>query len=125
MIRAGKWLLAALVFTWASSHAQTAEKARGALERPIIAGVVAEPQRYLGRRIELYGLVVQVGAEGKRFYIQDVSQRPMLVVAPRGKSAGLYEQYIVTGVLRRIDGELGIAAELLTPTRVTAGGGCC
>jgi len=124
MIRAGGWL-GALVFAWAIAHAQTTEKAHRAPERPIIAGVVAEPERYLGRRIELYGLVVQVEAEGKRFYIQDVSQRPMLVVAPQGKSAKLYDQYIVTGMLRRIDGELGIAAEQLTPTRVTAGGGCC
>lgn len=125
MNRAGAGLMAVFVFTWAGSHAQTTEKAPAALERPIIAGVVAEPQRYLGRRIELYGLVVQVQAEGTRFYIQDVSQRPMLIVAPQGLSVGLYEQYIVTGVLRRIEGELGIAAEQLTPTRVTAGGGCC
>jgi hypothetical protein len=125
MIRARTWLLAALVFASAGAPAQTADEAHGALERPIIAGVVAEPERYLGRRLELYGLVVQVKAGGKRFYIQDVSQRPLLVVAPQGKSAGLHQQYIVTGTVRRIDGELGIAAEQLTPTRVTAGGGCC
>ncbi len=125
MMRHGAAALAAFALAWSVPQAQTTENAPGALERPIIAGVVADPQRYLGRRIEVYGVVVQLEAGGGRFYLQDVSQRPLLVVAPRGESAGLYEQYIVTGVVRRMDGELGIAAERLAPARVTAGGGCC
>jgi hypothetical protein len=96
-----------------------------AIERPIVAGVLAEPDRYLGRRIELYGVVVKTESGGKRFYIQDVSQRPLLVQAPPGEQAKLYGQYIVTGVLGLFGGELGIAAERLAPARVTAGGGCC
>lgn len=95
------------------------------IEQPIIAGVLAEPDRYLGRRIELYGVVVKTESGGKRFYLQDVSQSPLLVHAPPGEQANLDGQYIVTGVLGRIGGELGIAAERLTPARVTAGGGCC
>lgn len=111
--------------TWCQAGAEAPGKERAMIERPIIAGVVAEPQHFLGRRIELYGVVVKTTGNGRRFYIQDVSQRPLLVVAPAGKSARLYEQYVVTGVLRWLDGELGLAAERLAPARVTAGGGCC
>ena len=113
--------LAILLFALACATA----RAEPPVERPIIAGVVAEPERFLGRCIELYGVVVKTAEGGKRFYLQDVSQRPLLVLAPAGRSAGLHDQYIVTGVLRRMDGELALAAELLTPARVTAGGGCC
>lgn len=114
MTQPGAWLLATLILAGCA-----------AIERPIVAGVLAEPERYLGRRIELYGVVVRTESDGKRFYIQDVSQSPLLVQAPPGAQANLYGQYIVTGVLARIGGELGIAAERLTPARVTAGGGCC
>jgi len=111
--------LIVFVLAWAAAGAEPH------IERPIIAGVVAEPQRFLGRRIEIYGVVVKTVEGGRRFYLQDISQRPLLVVAPVGVAAGLHDQYIVSGVLRRLDGELVLAAELLTPARVTAGGGCC
>ncbi len=61
----------------------------------------------------------------KRFYIQDVSQRPLLVLAPKRKSAAEGGQYIVTDMLRRIDDELGIVADTLKPARVVAGGRYC
>lgn len=132
MRRLGASLLCALAMAFAAWPARCGEgatdaraKARVAVERPIIAGVIAKPQRYLGRRIELYGLVVRAENEGRRFYIQDVSQHPLLVLAPRGMSAAPGDQFIVRGILRRMDGELGIVAERLTPARVTAGGGCC
>lgn len=92
--------------------------------RPIIAGILADPARYLGRRVEIYGLVVRTDAEGTRFHLQDVSQRPMLVLAPSGRSAAKGDQLIVRGVLRRVDGEIELLAERITPARVT-GGGCC
>ena len=112
MNRLGAWLLMTLALAGCAT-----------IDRPIIAGVLAEPDRYLGRRIELYGVVVKTEDDGKRFYLQDVSKRPLLVHAPRGEQADLHGQYIVTGVLGRMGDELGIAAERLTRARVT--GGCC
>jgi len=113
-----------LLATW-SLVVLLAATAAAATERPIIAGVVAEPARYLGRLIEIYGLVVRIEAHGRRFYLQDVSQRPLLVLAPEGRTAAAGDQLIVSGVLRRVNGELRLVAEKMTPARVIGGGGCC
>src|SRR5262245_43295067 len=52
-------------------------------ERPIVAGLFAEPAKYVGRRIEIYGLVISADPGRRTFQLQDVSQRPLTVDASR------------------------------------------
>jgi hypothetical protein len=94
------------------------------LPRPIIAGIFAEPAKYLGQRVEIYGLVVGVES-GRRFLLQDVSQMPMLITSPLGITVADGGQLIVKGIVKKIDGDIGIVAERLKHAKVLGGGGCC
>lgn len=89
-------------------------------EKPIIAQLYANPESFLGRRIEIYGLVVE-NSGGDSFMLQDVSQRPLKV---RG-SAKAGDQVTVVGTLRFEAGSIFVAAEALRETKVLGGGGCC
>ena len=92
---------------------------------PIIAELVGAPDNFIGRRILVYGLVVESPEAGSRFLLQDVSQVPLRIVGPEGSRIPRGSQLMVLGKLRRNGGELEIAAERLTPAQVVAGGGCC
>ncbi len=88
-------------------------------EKPIIAQLYAKPQDFIGRKIEIYGLVIESSADS--FLLQDVSQRPLKV---RG-SAKAGDQLTVVGTLRSEANSIIVIAESLRATKVVAGGGCC
>jgi hypothetical protein len=90
------------------------------LEKPIIAEIFAEPNRFSGRTIEVYGLVVQSDAKSE-FLLQDVSQRPLRVM---GKAA-VGDQVTVIGKFHAASPAGFLAAEKLLATKVVGGGGCC
>lgn len=110
-----------------SADGRTAKGEDGLVEpdRPIIAGILADPRKYLGHRVEIYGLVVGTEASGKHFFLQDVSGEPMPVIGPTGTFTVGGDQLIVAGTVRYIQGRLGIEADAIRLTRVLAGGGCC
>lgn len=95
------------------------------IPRPIIAELFATPDKYIGRRVEIYGLILEVDRNGKRFALQDVSQMPISIVASENASIASGDQMIVSGVLRWADHDLEVIAHSIKPTRVVAGGGCC
>lgn len=88
-------------------------------EKPIIAQLYANPQDFIGRKIEIYGLVIESGADS--FLLQDVSQRPLKV---RG-NAKAGDQLTIIGTLRSEANSIIIIADSLRETKVVAGGGCC
>lgn len=92
---------------------------------PIIAEVYGRPAEFIGRRVAIYGLVVKAQDGGQRFFLQDVSQMPLMVTAPPGQSVGEGAQLMVTGTVRRSASGLELASDELTPVKVVAGGGCC
>lgn len=92
---------------------------------PIIAEVVGEPTRFVGRRITIYGIVVESRQDGRRFLLQDVSQRPLMVLAPQGERAAVGNQLMISGTMRRNSGELELEGDDMTHVQVVAGGGCC
>jgi hypothetical protein len=94
------------------------------VERPIIAQLLSEPNRYVGRHVIIYGLVVE-SVSGSVFFLQDVSQRPLKIVAQRGLKAKVGDQLIVNGVFRKGPGDPYFIAKALTRTKVLGGGGCC
>jgi hypothetical protein len=92
---------------------------------PIIAQLVAEPEAFAGKAVTIYGLVIESRASDKEFMVQDVSQHPLKVVGSEKLMAAVGDQLTVVGIFKW-DGRSGyIAANLLIPTRVLGGGGCC
>ena len=96
-----------------------------AVATPIIAEVFSRPRDFTGRRVQIYGLVVEAKAETPRFLLQDVSQMPLAVLPPPGLRVAQDSQLMVTGTLRRIGGELVLVSDDLSFVQVLAGGGCC
>jgi hypothetical protein len=119
---------ASICATWMLIAAAQAQQAAGADETvmtPIIAQLYADPEVYAGRSISIYGLVIEATSEGWVFMLQDVSFRPLKIVGGALARAAPGDQVTVVGRLRQDAGEPYLAATLVIPTRVTAGGGCC
>lgn len=95
------------------------------LSRPIIAELFAKPKAFAGRRIAIYGLVIESNPTGTEFLLQDVSQRPLKIVGGKRLKAGAGDQLTVIGTFHASARSPYVAAELLIPTRVIGGGGCC
>lgn len=109
----------------ASAADGDAGTAQGARETPIVAELLSQPERFLGRPVAIYGLAVEVLDGGRRFILQDVSQMPLSVVAPAGDRVVLGSQLMVHGIVRRVNGRLEVAARDLFAVQIVAGGGCC
>jgi hypothetical protein len=90
---------------------------------PIIAEVFGSPEKFVGRSVAIYGLVIE--SRGERFLLQDVSEMPLVVVSPRDERITAGSQLMVYGKVRRAHGQLELASERVEPVRVLAGGGCC
>jgi hypothetical protein len=93
--------------------------------RPIIAQIVADPQKYADRRIEIYGLVVGSDVTSRTFQLQDVSQHPLLIDGKRLPAVAVGDQVELAGILRVNGKDLLLAAKSLKRVQVVAGGGCC
>ena len=92
---------------------------------PIISELFAEPAKFVGQPITVYGLTIEGRDDGRRFLLQDVSQMPLVVVAPAGERVGAGRQLMVRGVLRWSNGQLELAGKWIQDVKVLAGGGCC
>jgi hypothetical protein len=93
--------------------------------RPIIAQLYAAPRDFSGRRVAIYGLVVESAPSGTEFMLQDVSQHPLKIVGQAGLTAAVGDQVMVVGIFHDDPRAPYLAAAALIPTRVLAGGGCC
>ena len=95
------------------------------LPRPIIAELFAKPKDFAGRRIAIYGLVVESNPAGTEFLLQDVSQRPLKIVGGKKLKASAGDQLTVVGIFHLHVRSPYLVAKLLIPTVVIGGGGCC
>lgn len=93
--------------------------------RPIAAEVYANPGDYFGRQIAVYGLVIKNTDSGSAFWLQDVSERPILVITPGGRRLRKYDQVLVRGKVVMRQGIPVIRANTIEFTKVLGGGGCC
>ena len=93
-------------------------KAAAAPARPIVAELFASPAEFVGKRIEIYGLVITLGPKLHTFHLQDVSQRPLTVDGARLPR-------IAEGVLQGSGKDLVLVGLAMTRVKVTGGGGCC
>jgi hypothetical protein len=91
---------------------------------PIIAELYADPARFDGRSVTIYGLVIET-FPNSIFLLQDVSQRPLKIVGSEKLKAAVGDQLIVVGSFHSAPGGSYLAARSIIPTRVLAGGGCC
>jgi hypothetical protein len=105
------------------ARAQTAD-APAAEAYPIIAELYADPARFDGRSVTIYGLVIETFPNSV-FMLQDVSQRPLKIVASEKLKAAVGDQLIVVGSFHSAPGGPHLSARSLIPTQVLAGGGCC
>ncbi|MEX2129596.1 MAG: hypothetical protein WD871_15335 [Xanthobacteraceae bacterium] len=101
-----------------------AESESASVLRPIIAQLVANPDAFAGRTIEIYGLVIEGDAKNE-FLLQDVSQRPLRVVNNARLTVAVGDQLTVVGKFNAGPRSIFVTAERLIPTKVTGGGGCC
>jgi hypothetical protein len=121
--------MAAVIFTLGmllgsiSTNTQAAERAK-TLPRPIIAELFAKPTAFAGRRIAIYGLVIESNPTGTEFLLQDVSQRPLKIVGGNRLKAAAGDQLTVIGIFHAAHPPY-VAVEILSPTRVIGEGGCC
>ena len=106
------------------ANAQAAERVTK-ISRPIIAELFAKPKAYAGRRVEIYGLVIESNLTGTEFLLQDVSQRPLKIIGTKRLKAAAGDQLTVIGTIRRHAGFPYLVAKQLIPTVVIGGGGCC
>ncbi len=93
--------------------------------KPIIAGLMAEPETYDGKAVLIYGLVIDASDEGKVFFLQDVSQMPLKIVGRDDLTARIGDQLQVFGTFFRNGSGPYLKAQHLMPTKVLGGGGCC
>jgi hypothetical protein len=93
--------------------------------RPIIAQMVAEPEKYIGHQIEIYGLVVESDTAAHTFMLQDVSQRPLLIDGKKLAPVVAGDQVELSGILHTKGKDLLLVASGLKHVKVIAGGGCC
>jgi hypothetical protein len=119
--------LAILVSTWLVTsplHAGGATTAPAA-ERPIAAQLFADPAKYVGMRIEIYGLVIEADNAQRSFLLQDVSQRPLTVDAWRLPPIVAGDQVEIEGVLTQTAAGLVLVGTGVKHVQVVGGGGCC
>ena len=107
-----------------SANAQVADLA-AKLPRPIIAELFAKPKAFAGRRIAIYGLVIESNPAGTEFLLQDVSQRPLKIIGSKRLKAAAGDQLTVIGIFNRHASLPFLVAKELIPTIVIGGGGCC
>jgi hypothetical protein len=124
MLRAARLLtLIAALAVASTSRGQIAEGPQ-ADAYPIIAELFADPARYEGRQVMIYGLVIEA-VSNSTFLLQDVSQRPLKILGSDKLKAAVGDQLIVVGSFHSaLDGPY-LSATALIPTQVVAGGGCC
>jgi hypothetical protein len=113
-----------VLFGSVPANAQAAESVTK-LPRPIIAELFAQPKAFAGRRIAIYGLVIESNPTGTEFLLQDVSQRPLKIVGGERLKAVAGEQLTVVGTFYAHASSPYLVAKLLIPTVVIGGGGCC
>jgi hypothetical protein len=106
------------------TDAQTAERVTK-LPRPIIADLFAQPKAFAGRRIVIYGLVIESNLTGTEFLLQDVSQRPLKIIGSKRLKAAAGDQLTVVGTFHGPADSPYLVAKRLIPTVVIGGGGCC
>ncbi|MGE3147482.1 hypothetical protein [Pseudorhodoplanes sp.] len=109
---------------WCVVSHSAAEVATREPERPIIAQLLSDPASYAGRQVIVYGLVIESISDAV-FLLQDVSQRPLKVVAAPGRKIAVGDQLTVTGEFDAQAAPPVLHAVELVPTRVLGGGGCC
>lgn len=97
---------------------------RADLITPIVAELYANPRAFVGKRITIYGLVVESAKSQGYFLLQDVSERPIRVIGAHPlPTRG--DQIEVTGVVRASEKDIRIDARKIVHTQVLNGGGCC
>ena len=94
-------------------------------ERPIIAELFSDSEGYHGRRVIVYGLVIETADAGRIFMLQDVSQMPLQVEVTDGSTVWNGDQLLVEGVVVVSGGEVTLRSTRILPTQVLGGGGCC
>lgn len=115
--------LVAAVFLF--SHGPATSGTFKEADKPIAAQLFASPEKYAGRTVTIYGLVIGVEPDGSNFLLQDVSQAPLKVVRSDGRFTMPGDQLIVVGKFVPDKGNTRLEAETVTVTKVTGGGGCC
>ena len=113
----------ALAFGLAEHEAIAADPAPP--ERPIIAELFWDAEKFHGRQVVVYGLVIETADAGRVFMLQDVSQMPLRVEVTDGTTVWNGEQLLVEGMVVQSDGEPTLKATRIVPTKVLGGGGCC
>jgi hypothetical protein len=117
-------LLLALLFAGAGALIfalrETPTSADRTVVRPIIAQLFANPEAFAGKKVEVYGLVIESDAKTE-FLLQDVSQRPLRVLG----NASVGDQVTVLGTVQTGAMTIHLSAESLKSTKVLGGGGCC
>jgi len=93
--------------------------------RPIVAELFASPAEFVGKRIEIYGLVITLGPKLHTFHLQDVSQRPLTVDGARLPRIAVGDQVEIEGVLQGSGKDLVLVGLAMKRVKVTGGGGCC
>jgi hypothetical protein len=91
---------------------------------PIIAELYADPARFDGRSVTIYGLVIEA-LSNSIFMLQDVSQRPLKIMGSDKLKVVVGDQLIVVGSFHLAPGGPHLSATSVIPTQVLAGGGCC
>lgn len=91
---------------------------------PIIAQIFSEPSRFATGRVSIYGIVTEV-LSPTEFVLQDVSQRPLRVTLSSPRRVREGDQIAIAGAVAVRAGEPLFMANILVPTRVLGGGGCC
>jgi hypothetical protein len=125
MRKASAAILATAGVLASTALAQEITGVREKIPAPIIAQLYAEPAVYESRPVSVYGLVIEASSDGTVFMLQDVSQRPLKIVSGPTMKAAAGDQVTIVGTLRRDADGPYLAATLIVPTRVLAGGGCC
>jgi hypothetical protein len=116
-------VLAVLLGAGPAAHAQLLNGPT-AYAYPIIAQLYADPDRYAGHTVMIYGLVI--GAQSPTsFMLQDVSDHPLKIVGNSKVKANIGDQLIVVGVFHNESAGPFVAATSLIHAKVLGGGGCC
>ena len=92
-------------------------------DRPIAADVFANPRGFVGKQVAIYGLVIKETDNRSGFWLQDVSERPILVTIPPGRRLHKDDQVLVRGKVVMRAGVPVIRATSIEFTKVL-GGGC-
>ena len=112
-----------LIGAAAAAHAQLLSGPK-ADDYPIIAELYANPARFVGRTVMVYGLVVD-RSSASIFMLQDVSQHPLKIVGNAKFHTAAGDQIIVVGTFKTADGGPYIVATSIVHAKVLGGGGCC